>query len=94
MNIVKTGSSMSDDPKQGQHNTPPSPATGDLSGPGDDRITMSVKQFCHETSLSKSTAHKLIREQKIRATRVGTRTLIYVDTVKALLAPSSEVGMG
>lgn len=51
---------------------------------------MSVAQFCAFTGLSKTTAFKLIKLQRIHAVKVLGRTLISHASVETLCSPAAE----
>ena len=51
------------------------------------RLTISVKEFCQLSGMGKTKANQLIRDGKLTVTRVGRRTLISVDSALALIAP-------
>jgi excisionase family DNA binding protein len=46
---------------------------------------LSVKEFCGESGLSRSTTYKLIKSNKLRTIKVGKRRLIPVESAEALL---------
>jgi excisionase family DNA binding protein len=49
------------------------------------RKAYSVDEFCRTTGLSRSTAKRLIAEQRIRVVRVGRRVLIPASEIDQLL---------
>lgn len=51
----------------------------------DQRRAFRVKDFCALYSVSRSTAHKLMAEGKLRSIRVGGRRLIPKECAEALL---------
>ncbi len=53
-------------------------------------LAISIKQFCHLTSLGRTSAFKLIFERKLETLAVGGRTLILWRSVEALLGLRSE----
>ena len=62
-----------------------------LHDPLEPPISYSITQAVRVTSLGKTTLYKLISEGKLRATRVGGRTLIPADSLLALVgAPPSS----
>jgi excisionase family DNA binding protein len=50
-----------------------------------DKITCSIKEATELTGLGKTTLYSLIAEGKITSTRVGTKRLIHVDSLRRLL---------
>ena len=48
-------------------------------------LAVSIKEVCRLTSLGRTHAFALIRDQKIEARRIGRRTLILTRSIKALL---------
>jgi excisionase family DNA binding protein len=49
------------------------------------KITCSVRQATELTGLGKTTLYALLAEGKITSTRVGTKRLIHVDSLRRLL---------
>lgn len=55
-------------------------------------IAISVAEFCRISSLGKTTAFALIRDQKLATKRVRGRTLILFDSAMALIGPAKKEG--
>lgn len=55
-------------------------------------IAISVAEFCRISSLGKTTAFALIRDEKLATTRVRGRTLILFDSAMALITPVKKEG--
>jgi len=51
-------------------------------------LTLSVNSFCRCVGIKKTTAYKLIREKKVDACKIGSRTLITVESIRALIEHS------
>ena len=49
------------------------------------QITCSVAEAQRLTGLGKTTLYSLLAEQKITSTRIGTKRLIHVDSLRRLL---------
>lgn len=43
------------------------------------KLAYSVAEFCQATSLSRSLIYEEIRKGRLRATKIGTRTVILID---------------
>ncbi len=52
-------------------------------------ITLSIADAAALIGVSRSTIYKLINTQRLKAIKIGTRTLITMASVETLLAPSS-----
>jgi len=50
------------------------------------KLGYSVKEACHATSLGRSTIWNYIKNGRLRATRVGGRTIIPADSLHSLIA--------
>jgi excisionase family DNA binding protein len=50
------------------------------------KITYSIKQACNASSLSRSTLWRHVSAGRLKAVRVGRRTLILADSLRSLLA--------
>lgn len=50
------------------------------------KIAYSIREACHATSLGRTTIFNYIATGRLRATRVGGRTLIPVEALHALIA--------
>ena len=48
-------------------------------------LTCSVKEAQRLTGLGKTTLYRLLQEQKITSTTVGTKRLIHMDSLRRLL---------
>ena len=53
-------------------------------------LAVSIKRFCELTSLGRTTAFQLARDGRIEVRRVGSRTLILMRSVEALLGLDSR----
>lgn len=49
------------------------------------KLAYSIKEVCRETSLSRTTIHKLIKDGRLTSIQVGGRTLITGASLQALL---------
>jgi excisionase family DNA binding protein len=49
------------------------------------KIAYSIKEACHASSLGRTTIYNHIAEKRLRAVRVGGRTLIPVESLYALI---------
>jgi excisionase family DNA binding protein len=58
----------------------------DHERPHDHIIAYSVKEACRVSSLGRTTVYAAISAGRLRATRVGGRTLIPADSLRALIA--------
>jgi excisionase family DNA binding protein len=50
-----------------------------------DKIAYSIKEACHASSLGRTTIYNHIAEKRLRAVRVGGRTLIPAESLHALI---------
>lgn len=50
------------------------------------KITYSIKEACQVSSLGRTTIYNHISAQRLKAVRVGRRTLIPADALHALIA--------
>ncbi|MEE1876812.1 helix-turn-helix domain-containing protein [Altererythrobacter litoralis] len=48
-------------------------------------ITLSIADTCTALSLSRSSIYKLINAGRLRTLKIGTRTLITVESIEALV---------
>lgn len=48
-------------------------------------LTMSVADSCRATSLGKTQLYQLIKEGRLKVTKVGKRTLVSVASLRALV---------
>lgn len=48
-----------------------------------DQITLTIKEFCNLTSLSRTTVYREIREGRLDAVKCGRRVLILFVSLKA-----------
>jgi excisionase family DNA binding protein len=57
-----------------------------------DRRALSIVEFCHRYGVGRSKAYEEIKAGRLRAIKIGNRTLIIVDDAEAWLLsrPSSE----
>lgn len=46
----------------------------------------SIKEFCHATSLSRSTAYRHIADGNLPTRKIGGRTVIMADALQAFLS--------
>jgi excisionase family DNA binding protein len=53
-------------------------------------LTITIATARQITGLGNTTLWKLIKEKKLHTVRVGRRRLVVYDSLRALLAPSSE----
>lgn len=49
------------------------------------KITATVKEACDMTGLGKTTIYALLDEGKLTSTRIGSRRLIHVESLRKLL---------
>ena len=49
------------------------------------KIAYSIKEACETSSLGRTTLYRHIRNKRLRAVRVGGRTVIPADSLRALL---------
>jgi excisionase family DNA binding protein len=49
------------------------------------KIAYSIKEACHASSLGRTTIYNHIAEKRLRAVRVGGRTLIPAESLHALI---------
>ena len=49
-------------------------------------IAYSIRDACHASSLSRSSIYSHIKANRLRANRIGGRTVIPADSLRALLA--------
>ncbi|MGK2910486.1 MAG: helix-turn-helix domain-containing protein [Sphingobium sp.] len=54
------------------------------SDPRPERLTVRIKEACRMTGIGRSKLYELIAEGEIDIVKVGTMTLIRVDSLKAL----------
>ena len=52
----------------------------------DDRLTVSIAEACRLTGLGRTSIYELVNEGRVRTTRIGTRRLVHVDSLRALVA--------
>ncbi len=50
------------------------------------KLAYSIKEFCHATSIARSTTYAHIAAGRLRATRIGGRTVITTDEARRFLA--------
>lgn len=50
------------------------------------KITYSIKEVCHASSLGRTTIYNHIAAGRLKAVRIGGRTLIPADSLRAFLA--------
>ncbi len=55
------------------------------------QLTLSITQACSTLSLSRSSIYKLINGKRLRAIKIGSRTLVTVESVQALVGGLNEV---
>lgn len=55
-------------------------------------ITLSVNDAAKALSVSRSTAYELINTGRLHAIKLGRRTLVTVESIKALIANAEKVG--
>lgn len=55
-------------------------------------ITLSVNDAATALSVSRSTAYELINTGRLHAIKLGRRTLVTVESIKALIANAEKVG--
>lgn len=53
-------------------------------------VTVSIKEFCARTSLSRTTAYKLAAAGQIQTVKILRRTVVVRSSVEALMAVGSE----
>lgn len=53
-------------------------------------VAISVREFCRLSSLGRTSTFKLIREGQLECRRIGSRTVILMRSVEALLDLSGE----
>ena len=61
---------------------------GSLANPGSPRgppITITIRRACELSGLSRVTINRLIWAKKLRSTHVGTRHLVYFDSLQEVL---------
>lgn len=61
-----------------------------MAKPDVEPIVVSIATFSALTNLGKTTAYNLIRQNRLTRVRVLGRTLITMESIKALLAESGE----
>jgi excisionase family DNA binding protein len=60
-----------------------------------DRRSLSIAEFCNRYGIGRSKAYEEIKARRLRAIKVGRRTLIIVDEAEAwLLSRPSSQGAG
>ena len=52
----------------------------------DDRLTVSIAEACRLTGLGRSSVYDLANQGKIRTTKVGSRRLVVVASLRELVA--------
>lgn len=52
------------------------------------KITCTINQACEMTGLSRTTLYRLLNEDRISSTHLGTKRLVHVDSLRSLLIPS------
>jgi excisionase family DNA binding protein len=50
------------------------------------KIGYSIREACRATSIGRTRVYELIREGRLRATRIGGRTIIPAESLLALIA--------
>ena len=55
------------------------------------KLAYSIKEACHALSVGRTNLYKLIKQGKITARKLGTRTVILADDLKAYLAALPSV---
>lgn len=55
------------------------------------QLTLSITQACSTLSLSRSSIYKLINGKRLRAIKIGSRTLVTVESLQALVGGLNEV---
>ncbi len=53
--------------------------------PANQKLAYSVREACHVSSLGRTTIFGLIETGRLRVTRIGGRTLIPADALRALI---------
>lgn len=48
-------------------------------------LAVSVEEFCRITSLGRTNCFQLIRDKKLEVRRIGSRTLVLLSSIEALL---------
>jgi excisionase family DNA binding protein len=49
------------------------------------QLTLSIAETCSTLSLSRSSIYKLINEERLRTIKIGSRTLITMESIQALV---------
>ena len=49
-------------------------------------ISLSIRQACDATSLGRTTVYELIKAGRLRVVRVGGRTLVPIENLRALIS--------
>jgi excisionase family DNA binding protein len=64
------------------------------SDPNTPKLTYSINEACKASSLGRTTIYEHIRAKRLRAVRVGGRTLIPAESLMALLKIGGDVASG
>jgi excisionase family DNA binding protein len=59
--------------------------TGRKPQPGGQRVTITIREACEVSGLSRSTINRLLLARKLTSVRVGRRVLIHNDTLQQIL---------
>jgi excisionase family DNA binding protein len=59
--------------------------TGRKPQPSGHRVTLTIREACDTSGLSRSTINRLLWAKKLTAVRIGRRVLIHNDTLQRLL---------
>ncbi len=49
-------------------------------------VAASIKQTCQALGLGRTTVYQLIKAGRLRTTKIGSRTLVTVESVRAIVA--------
>lgn len=77
---------LAPDPRSGRD----SPALEIQPKPMTDKISVTIPQACELTGLGRSTIYRLFDESKLSRVKVGSRTLIMVSDLRALMDSLSD----
>jgi excisionase family DNA binding protein len=53
-------------------------------------LTLSIADVCLALSLSRSSIYKLIKQGRLKTLKIGSRTLLTVESIKALVEESAS----
>jgi excisionase family DNA binding protein len=59
--------------------------TGRKPQPGGQRVTITIREACEVSRLSRSTINRLLWARKLTSVRIGRRVLIHNDTLQQIL---------